>query len=89
MDPQRTDALVGQNFVFGTRSCKIRHDVYAASSVGSAEEPSQHVKALIGAAYGEFAKIPEAMILAFNAPAIRGLGATGGFSAQVQDPSRG
>jgi HAE1 family hydrophobic/amphiphilic exporter-1/multidrug efflux pump len=29
------------------------------------------------------------MILAFNAPSIRGLGATGGFSVQVQDPSGG
>ena len=51
--------------------------------------PQNHVKALIGAAYGEFAKIPEALILAFNAPSIRGLGATGGFSLQLQDPSSG
>src|SRR5207247_8122738 len=36
-----------------------------------------------------FAKIPEAFILAFNAPSIRGLGATGGFSVQIQDPSGG
>ncbi|MCC7214891.1 MAG: efflux RND transporter permease subunit, partial [Nitrospira sp.] len=43
----------------------------------------------IGAAYGEFAKIPEALILAFNAPSIRGLGATGGFTLQLQDPSSG
>ena len=53
------------------------------------EGPQNHVKALIGAAYGEFAKIPEALILAFNAPSIRGLGATGGFSLQLQDPSSG
>jgi HAE1 family hydrophobic/amphiphilic exporter-1/multidrug efflux pump len=53
------------------------------------KEPHQHVKAIIGAAYGEFAKIPEALILAFNAPSIRGLGATGGFSLQLQDPSGG
>jgi HAE1 family hydrophobic/amphiphilic exporter-1/multidrug efflux pump len=51
--------------------------------------PHQHVNALIGAAFGEFAKIPEALILAFNAPPIRGLGATGGFSLQVQDPAGG
>jgi HAE1 family hydrophobic/amphiphilic exporter-1/multidrug efflux pump len=52
-------------------------------------EPQNHVKALIGAAYGEFAKIPEALILAFNAPPIRGIGATGGFSVQIQDPAGG
>src|SRR3989475_3724287 len=51
--------------------------------------PDQHVKAIIGAAFKEFAKIPEAFILAFNAPSIRGLGATGGFSVQIQDPSGG
>ena len=38
---------------------------------------------------GEFAKIPEALILAFNAPSIRGLGSTGGFSFKFQDPSGG
>lgn len=49
--------------------------------------PDQHVKALIDGAFGEFAKIPEALILTFNAPSIRGLGATGGFSVQIQDPA--
>ena len=39
--------------------------------------------------FQEFAKIPEALILAFNAPSIRGLGSTGGFSVQLQDPSGG
>src|SRR5207302_1773027 len=51
--------------------------------------PDQHVKAIIGGAFREFARIPEAFILAFNAPSIRGLGATGGFSVQIQDPSGG
>jgi HAE1 family hydrophobic/amphiphilic exporter-1/multidrug efflux pump len=53
------------------------------------KRPDQHAKALIGDAFKEFAKIPEALLLAFNAPSIRGLGATGGFSAQVQDPTGG
>ena len=44
---------------------------------------------MVGAAYGEFAKIPEALLLAFNAPAIEGVGASGGFSVQLQDPSGG
>ncbi len=52
-------------------------------------EPQYHAKALVGAAYAEFAKIPEALLLAFNAPSIRGVGAVGGFSAQIQDPSSG
>ncbi|WP_447984871.1 efflux RND transporter permease subunit [Nitrospira sp. Nam74] len=81
-----TDALVGQNFVFGTRGSNT---ATMFTPLRLWDERKEHVKELIGAAYAEFAKIPEAMILAFNAPSIRGLGATGGFSAQVQDPSGG
>ena len=47
------------------------------------------LRPLSAARFREFAKIPEALILAFNAPSIRGLGATGGFSLQIQDPSGG
>lgn len=47
------------------------------------------IQALIKRAYQEFATIPEALILAFNAPSISGLGSTGGFSVQIQDPSGG
>ena len=81
-----TDALVGQNFVFGTRGSNT---ATMFTPLHLWDERNVHVKDLIGAAYAEFAKIPEALILAFNAPSIRGLGATGGFSAQVQDPSGG
>jgi HAE1 family hydrophobic/amphiphilic exporter-1/multidrug efflux pump len=81
-----TDALVGQNFVFGTRGSNT---ATMFTPLHLWDERKEHVKELIGAAYAEFAKIPEALILAFNAPSIRGLGATGGFSAQVQDPSGG
>ena len=82
-----TDALVGQNFVFGTRGSNTA-TMFTPLHLWD-ERPGVHVKQLIGAAYGEFAKIPEALILAFNAPSIRGLGATGGFSIQIQDPSGG
>jgi hydrophobe/amphiphile efflux-1 (HAE1) family protein len=84
-----TDALAGQNFIFGTRGSNSATMFLPLHHWDQRKRPDQHVKALIGAAYGEFAKIPEAMILAFNAPSIRGLGATGGFSAQIQDPSGG
>ncbi|MBD0316529.1 MAG: multidrug efflux RND transporter permease subunit [Nitrospiraceae bacterium] len=84
-----TDALSGQNFVFNTRGSNAATMFVPLHHWDQREAPHQHVKALIGAAFGEFAKIPEALILAFNAPSIRGLGATGGFSLQVQDPSGG
>ena len=84
-----TDALSGQNFVFGTRGPNSATMFLPLHHWDERKGPQNHVKALIGAAYGEFAKIPEALILAFNAPSIRGLGATGGFSLQLQDPSSG
>ena len=84
-----TDALAGQNFVFNTRGPNAATMFVPLRDWDERTSPQQHVKALIGAAYGEFAKIPEALILAFNAPPIRGLGATGGFSLQVQDPTGG
>ncbi len=84
-----TDALVGQNFVFGTRGPNAATMFTPLHLWSERARPDQHVKALIGGAFREFAKIPEAMILSFNAPSIRGLGATGGFSVQIQDPSGG
>jgi len=84
-----TDALVGQNFVFNTRGPNSATLFTPLHLWDERTRPDQHVKALIGAAFGEFARIPEALILSFNAPSIRGLGATGGFSVQIQDPSGG
>lgn len=84
-----TDALSGQNFVFNTRGPNSATMFVPLRHWDERTAPQHHVKALIGAAYGEFAKIPEALILSFNAPSIRGLGATGGFTLQLQDPSSG
>ena len=44
---------------------------------------------MIAGAFKEFGKFRDAVVLAFNPPSIRGLGATGGFSVQIQDPSGG
>ncbi len=84
-----TDALAGQNFVFNTRGPNQATMFVPLHHWDDRTRPDQHVKALIGKAFQKFAEIPEALILAFNAPSIRGLGATGGFSLQLQDPSGG
>ena len=81
-----TDALSGQNFIFSTRGPNTATMFLPLRHWDERTKPQEQVTALIGAAYQEFAKIPEALILAFNAPPIRGLGATGGFSVQLQDP---
>jgi multidrug efflux pump len=84
-----TDAMSGQNFVFGTRGPNNATMFVPLKPWDERREPRFHVQALIGMAYAEFAKIPEALLLAFNAPSLRGVGAVGGFSAQLQDPSGG
>lgn len=84
-----TDALAGQNFVFNTRGSNLATMFVPLQHWDERPNPEQKTPGLISAAFQEFAKIPEALILAFNAPAISGLGSTGGFSAQIQDPSNG
>jgi multidrug efflux pump len=84
-----TQVLSGQNFVFNTRGTNTATMFAPLKHWEERKGKQDHVKALIAGAFREFANIPEALILAFNAPSIRGLGATGGFSVQVQDPSGG
>ena len=84
-----TDALAGQNFVFGTRGANQATMFVPLQHWDERPDAEQNVQSLIGAAFQEFAKIPEALILAFNAPTISGLGTTGGFTAQLQDPGGG
>lgn len=84
-----TDTLAGQNFVFNTRGPNQATMFVPLHHWDTRKAEEDQVQALIQRAYQEFATIPEALILAFNAPSIRGLGTTGGFSAQIQDPSGG
>ncbi|MBX9893714.1 MAG: multidrug efflux RND transporter permease subunit [Nitrosomonas sp.] len=84
-----TDTLAGQNFVFGTRGTNQATMFIPLHHWDERTHDDEQVPGLIAAAYQEFAKIPEALILAFNAPSIPGLGSTGGFSAQLQDPGGG
>ncbi|SFW24845.1 multidrug efflux RND transporter permease subunit [Nitrosovibrio sp. Nv17] len=84
-----TDTLAGQNFVFGTRGPNQATMFVPLHHWDTRRQPAEQAPGLIAAAFEEFAKIPEALILAFNAPSIRGLGSTGGFSLQLQDPSGG
>ena len=54
-----------------------------------AERSTDSLKTVIMGTYLQAAKIPEAIILAFNPPPIPGLGSTGGFSFKLQDRSGG
>ncbi len=84
-----TDTLAGQNVVFTTRGTNQASMFIPLHHWDTRKHANEQVPGLIAAAFQEFAKIPEALILAFNAPSIPGLGTTGGFTAQLQDPSGG
>jgi len=47
--------------------------------------PELRAQGILQRVRGKLAAIPEATVVAFNAPAIRGLGNTGGFDFQLQD----
>jgi multidrug efflux pump len=84
-----TNALVGQNFVFNTRGTYMATTFVPLKPWDERKDPQMHAKALIAGAFKEFGKFRDAIVLAFNPPSIRGLGATGGFSVQIQDPGGG
>lgn len=54
-----------------------------------AERSTDSLKTVIIGTYLQAAKLPEAIILAFNPPPIPGLGSTGGFSFKLQDRAGG
>ncbi len=51
--------------------------------------PDLGVQGILKGVRGKLAAIPEATAIAFNPPSIRGLGTTGGFDFQLQDPRGG
>ncbi len=52
-------------------------------------EPVEKLKALIMGVYEMTARLPDAVVMAFNPPAVPGLGQTGGFSFKLQDRAGG
>ncbi len=51
--------------------------------------PDLSVDAILGKAFMHFRNLPEAVVIAFNPPAISGLGAAGGFTFELQDKTGG
>ncbi len=51
--------------------------------------PELQARGILQRVRGKLAAIPEATAVAFNPPSIRGLGTTGGFDFQLQDPRGG
>jgi hydrophobic/amphiphilic exporter-1 (mainly G- bacteria), HAE1 family len=67
---------------FGTVFIRLKpwHDRHGAE---------MHVRGFMARLYGQFAKIPEAIIFPFNVPTISGFGASAGFNFLLQDRSGG
>lgn len=53
------------------------------------DDPARSLDGIVAHVSAEFAKIKEARVLAFPAPAIRGLGTTGGVKMMIQDREGG
>jgi hydrophobe/amphiphile efflux-1 (HAE1) family protein len=87
-DVLRVVTLGGQDFLAG-RSASTSAGAMFVSLRHWKERtrPEQSIDAVIGSVFGRFGSYQDALVLAFNPPAIRGLGVRAGFEAQLE--SRG
>ncbi len=56
---------------------------------GQRTQGSEQAAALIASIRPKLAAIPSAQVLAFNPPAVQGIGSLGGFQFELEDPSNG
>jgi HAE1 family hydrophobic/amphiphilic exporter-1 len=82
---QNVNAVVGRNIFEGTVDSNTAACYITFKDWSERTRPGQSQEAVLARLHREFARIPEAMIIAFPPPAIRGLGVTGGFQMEVQD----
>ena len=73
----------------GCRSPTVRLFVAVLTPWAERTTPETGLRAIIASVYQRAAKLPEAVVLAFNPPPIPGLGSTGGFSFKLQDRAGG
>lgn len=78
-------ALAGQDFLAG-QVASTGAGVMFVNLKGWNERKGEdhHVNAVVGRVFGRFAGMKEALVLAFNPPAIRGLGTRAGFEFQLE-----
>ena len=80
-------SFTGLNFVFGSRGANQATMFVPFKLWDDRPTEQDQAPAILGQSYRFFASIPEAFVLAFNPPPIRGIGDAGGFTAQIQDPN--
>ncbi|HEX3997395.1 MAG TPA: multidrug efflux RND transporter permease subunit [Pirellulales bacterium] len=82
---QNVNAINGQNVVDGTVSSNAAACYVTFKDWSQRKTAAESQAGVLAHLAKEFAKIPNARILAFPPPAIRGLGVSGGFQMEVQD----
>jgi HAE1 family hydrophobic/amphiphilic exporter-1 len=82
-------AIGGFSFLTGTAASNSGVVFAVLDPWSERATPQLHVQGLLQQLRGQLFAIPEAMVIAFNPPAIRGLGTTGGFDFQLQDVAGG
>ena len=78
-------AIGGYSFLTGTTAPNAGVVFAVLDPWAERTAPELRSTAIIGTLRGRLFAIPEAMVIAFNPPSIRGLGTTGGFDFQLQD----
>ncbi len=79
----------GFNFLTGTAAPNAAVTFAILDPWSERTAPGRDAKSIVNRLRGELAAIPEANIVAFNPPSIRGLGTVGGFEFQLQDRQGG
>jgi HAE1 family hydrophobic/amphiphilic exporter-1 len=82
---QNVNAVVGRNIFEGTISSNSAACYVTFTPWDQRTTPDLSQEAILSHLRRQFARIPEATIIAFAPPAIRGLGVAGGFQMEVQD----
>jgi hydrophobic/amphiphilic exporter-1 (mainly G- bacteria), HAE1 family len=82
---QNINAIGGQNVIEGSVTSNAAAFYVTFKEWSERTDPSQSQEAVLARLAGEFQKVPQAVIIAFPPPAIRGLGVSGGFQMQVED----
>ena len=82
-------AIGGYSFLTGTASPNSGVLFAVLEPWSDRDTPELQVEGILEPVRGRLTGIPEATAVAFNPPSIRGLGTTGGFDFQLQDPRGG
>ncbi|NUM54619.1 MAG: multidrug efflux RND transporter permease subunit [Candidatus Hydrogenedentes bacterium] len=82
---EKVVTLGGQDFLAGRSPTTSAGAMFVnLKDWSERRSPGSHVNALVGRVFGAFGNLQEATVLAFNPPAIRGLGFRAGFEMQLE-----